>query len=81
MKEKKKKIGQKLLRLIYTYAIEALFIKAPLLYLKNLKSEKPYLGYLRTLECRVWLHIPKEKARRSWMTDPIKVFIFGYEGN
>ena len=52
------KIGQKLLGLLYTYAIEARFVKAPLLYLKNLKSEKPYLDYFRTLGCRVWLRIP-----------------------
>ena len=31
---------------------------------ENLKSEKPYLGHLRILGCRVWVHIPKEKRRK-----------------
>ena len=31
---------------------------------ENLKSEKPYLGHLRILGCRVWVHIPKEKRKK-----------------
>ncbi len=31
---------------------------------ENLKGEVPYLGHLRILECRVWVHIPKEKRKK-----------------
>ena len=31
---------------------------------KNLKNEKPYLGYLYIYRCRVLIHIPKEKRKK-----------------
>lgn len=46
---------------------------------ENLKGEKPYLGHLRILGCRVWVHIPKEKRKK--LDDRSYHGIFaGYEG-
>lgn len=46
---------------------------------KNLKGEKSYLGHLRILGCRVWVHIPKEKRKKLDERSYQGIFV-GYEG-
>ena len=46
---------------------------------ENLKSEKPYLGHLRILGCRVWVHIPKEKRKKLDERSYQGIHV-GYEG-
>ena len=45
----------------------------------NLKSEKPYLGHLCILGCRVWVHIPKEKRKKLNERSYLSIHV-GYEG-
>ena len=46
---------------------------------KHLRHEKPYIGHLKVLGCRAWIHIPKEKRtkldERTWQG-----ILVGYEG-